>query len=98
MDNPVFATITIRLQPASNKDEITGWMGDGTLKIKVKAKPVEGQANASLINLLSKRLHIPKSRIEIVMGEKSKQKTIRVQGFSLKDFKQKIDEILAQEP
>lgn len=68
------------------------------MKIKVKAKPVEGQANASLINLLSKRLHIPKSRIEIVMGEKSKQKTIRVQGFSLKDFKQKIDEILAQEP
>jgi uncharacterized protein (TIGR00251 family) len=98
MDNLVFATITIRLQPASNKDEITGWMGDGTLKVKVKAKPMEGQANASLINLLSKRLQIPKSRIEIVMGDKSKQKTIRVQGFSLKDFKQKIDEILAQEP
>jgi uncharacterized protein (TIGR00251 family) len=98
MDKPVFATITIRLQPASNKDEITGWMDDGTLKVKVKVKPVEGQANASLINLLSKRLQIPKSRIEIVMGEKSKQKTIRVQGFSLKDFKQKIDEILAQEP
>jgi uncharacterized protein (TIGR00251 family) len=98
MDKPVFAPLSIRLKPASNKDEITGWMGDGTLKIKVKAKPVEGQANASMINLLSKRLHIPKSRIEILMGEKTKQKTIRVQGISFEDLKKKIDEILAQEP
>jgi len=98
MDKPVFATVSVRLQPASNKDEITGWMGDGTLKIKIKAKPVEGQANTSLTSLLSKRLNIPKSRIEILMGEKSKQKTIRVQGISFEDFKQKIDEILAQEP
>lgn len=98
MDKPVFATITIRLQPASNKDEITGWMGDGTLKIKVKAKPVEGHANANLTSLLSKRLDIPKSRIEILMGEKSKQKTIRIQGITLEEFKQKIYEILDQEP
>lgn len=98
MDKSEFATVSIRLQPASNKEEITGWMGDGALKIKVKAKPIEGQANASLTNLLSKRLHIPRTRIAILMGEKSKLKTIRIHGITFEELKQKIDEILNQEP
>ncbi len=73
--------VNVRVQPSAKKDEISGWMDDGTLKIRVRGKPVEGKANQSLVRFLSKALGVPKSNIEIVAGDKSRKKRLQISGI-----------------
>jgi uncharacterized protein (TIGR00251 family) len=83
--------LNVRVQPSAKKDEISGWMDDGTLKVKVRGKPVEGKANDSLVQFLSKALGISKSSIEIVSGEKARNKRLKISGIR----KETIDRYLA---
>jgi uncharacterized protein (TIGR00251 family) len=57
----------------------------GVFKIKLTAPPVEGKANTALKQLLSKRLGVPKGNVEIISGERSRVKSIRIHGLSFKD-------------
>jgi uncharacterized protein (TIGR00251 family) len=85
--------LSVRVQPSAKRDEICGWMEDGTLKVKVRGKPVEGKANESLIQFLSKALEVSKSSIEIVAGEKSRNKRLMISGID----KAVIDHFLAEQ-
>lgn len=49
-----------------------------TIKIRIKAVPEKGRANAELIRFLSKELSIPKENITIINGKSSQLKLIRV--------------------
>ncbi len=69
-------TIKVKITPCSSKNEIAEEMSDGTIKIKLKAPPVDGEANAELIKFLSKEWKIPKSNIEIKSGKTSKNKVL----------------------
>ena len=71
----------IRLTPRSSRDEVLG-LEDGVYRVKVKAPPVEGRANKALIAFLSKVLRVPKSGIEIKAGERSREKTVLIEGLS----------------
>jgi uncharacterized protein (TIGR00251 family) len=66
------------IQPGSSKNEIMGLHG-GRLKIKIKAQPIEGEANSSLIDYLSGILKISKNKIFLLQGESSRQKKILVE-------------------
>ncbi|MCK9361397.1 DUF167 domain-containing protein [Patescibacteria group bacterium] len=70
--------LTVRVVPNSSKTEITGWMADGALKIKLAAPPVDGEANRELISYLAKTLKLSKSDVEITNGQTSKKKTLRL--------------------
>ena len=72
--------LEIRLTPHASRDEVTGRTEDGRFRVKVQSPPVEGAANRNLIRFLSDRLGISKSRIRIVGGEKSREKTIEILG------------------
>ena len=48
------------------------------LNIAIKAKPVEGEANKELIRFLSNVLKVPQKQIEIMSGDKSRQKKVKV--------------------
>jgi uncharacterized protein len=50
----------------------------GELRLEVHAAPTQGQANKACIELLARLLRLPKSSIEIVTGEKSRRKLIRI--------------------
>lgn len=67
-----------RVLPRSSKNEIVGLMADGTLKVKLTSPPVDNEANESLIYLLSDHLNISKTKIKIVHGRTSKNKTIEI--------------------
>jgi uncharacterized protein YggU (UPF0235/DUF167 family) len=54
--------------------------GAAHLKVRVAAAPESGKANASLIALLAKRLHIAKTRIAIVNGETARLKIVSISG------------------
>jgi hypothetical protein len=75
----------VRVVPKSSRSEIVGEM-DGALKIKIAAPPVDGAANEELIRVLSKRFGLAKNAVEILTGQTSKQKQVRVSGANQADL------------
>lgn len=71
--------LKIYVQPGASKNEFVGLYGvPPRLKVKIKAQPQDGEANAEVISFLSKVLKIPKSKIEIYRGHISRQKDILI--------------------
>lgn len=66
-------------QAGARHTQVEGWH-DGRLKIRLKARPVEGRANRALMDWLAQRLGCPRPSIQLVSGEKSRYKTILIQG------------------
>ncbi len=73
--------LTIKVEPRSSRSGIVGMYGDA-LKVKLTSAPVEGKANKELVALLAKELGIKKRDIEIVSGETSKNKVVKLIGIS----------------
>jgi uncharacterized protein (TIGR00251 family) len=63
---------------------------EGRLKIKVTVPPEGGKANEKVVELLSKPLKISKSNIEIVRGETSRIKLLRIEGATLATLQEKL--------
>jgi uncharacterized protein len=70
--------IKIKVLPRSSQNKIVGKMSDGTLKIKLTAPPVDGEANKKLIELLSKEFRVAKSKIRIIKGLRGKNKVVEI--------------------
>ena len=86
--------VKIKVLPRSSKNQIIK-LSDDSFKIKLTATPVDGEANKKLIAFLSKEWKIPKSKIEIVRGLTSKNKTVGIKEYdwnllhrNIKDFKE----------
>jgi hypothetical protein len=78
-DNTV--SFELRVQPRASKTELAGEY-DGALKLRVCAPPVEGKANQACIEFLSKLLDVSKRNIEIISGDLSRNKTVRITGVT----------------
>ena len=76
--------IRIKIVPNSSKNDLI--IEDKFIKVKVTAQPIENKANKALVEFLSKRFKVPKTSIEIVKGDTSKEKTLL---FSIKDEEKK---------
>ena len=74
-------TITIRVVPRSAKPGPAG-LRDGAYLIRLNAPPVEGAANAELVELLAELLDVPKRNITIVSGERRRTKRLRILGIA----------------
>ena len=64
----------IKISPNAKKNEII--KTESEVKIKITAQPIDGKANKALIEFLSKEFKIPKTSIQILKGETSKEKTL----------------------
>ena len=73
-------SVKIKVEPRSSKSGIIGLYGDA-LKVKLTSPPVDGKANKELVELLAKECGIPKSAVEIVSGQSSKNKLVRITGI-----------------
>ena len=80
-DAKMMALLSVKVIPKSSRTEIVGWEGDH-LKIRVKGVPEKGEVNRALIAYLAELLGIAKSRIELVSGETSRLKRVRIEGLS----------------
>lgn len=84
----------VRLTPRASRSGIDGWGEDAQgrkyLKVRVNAPPVEGKANAALINCLSDRLNVARSRICLISGETARLKMIEIDGFTEDDLCQSL--------
>jgi len=72
------AALAIRVIPGASRNEIAEILDDGTIRIRLTAPPVEGRANAALIDFLSKILDIPKSKIDIIAGHSRRDKLVSI--------------------
>ncbi len=82
-DGAIF--FNVKVVPRSSKSEMVGKL-DGALKIKLKSPPIDGAANAELVKLLSKTFGVSKSEIEIVGGQTSKLKQIKISNLESEKF------------
>ena len=69
--------ITVRVQPNSSQEKVE-LHSNGTYKVWVHATPTDGQANNAVITLLAKYLGKPKSALQLVVGQRSRDKHIDV--------------------
>ena len=72
--------VDVRVIPRAGRSEVAG-MRDGAILVRLAAAPVDGAANAELIELFSRILKLPKRDITIVSGETSRSKRVRVAGL-----------------
>ena len=75
----------VKVQPRASHSKITGTIGDA-LKLQLTSPPVDGAANTACIAILSDILEVPKGRIVIITGEKSRSKVIQVSGLTKDQF------------
>ena len=87
--------IPIRVTPRASRNEIVEILSDQTVKIRLKAPPVEGKANQELIKFLSKILGVPKSNLEIVAGATGRDKLVSVLDIEGDEVHKKILENLS---
>ena len=77
----------VRVVPRASKSEIVG-EHDGALKVRIASPPVDGAANAELIKLLSKTFGVSKSEVEIIAGQASKTKQLKISNLTAENFLQ----------
>lgn len=68
--------LVIHVKPGSSQSKIVENPDDGSLTVYLHAKPHGGEANAALMETLSKYLKLPKTGIKIAAGAKSRTKII----------------------
>ncbi len=81
-NRPAGAVLEVRIQPRASKNGVV-MQSDGSLKIRLTAPPVDGAANEALIKYLADILGVARSQVEIVSGQTSREKRIRIAGRDL---------------
>jgi uncharacterized protein (TIGR00251 family) len=74
-------TFEVRVQPRASRAAFVGLHGEA-VKVALTAPPVDGAANGALLELVADVLGVPKRRVSLVRGEKSRQKVVRVADMS----------------
>jgi uncharacterized protein (TIGR00251 family) len=67
--------LLVKVKPGSGKDEISV-DEQNNFSIKIKAKPIDGEANDYLVKYLAKEFNISKGSIQIEKGATSRLKRI----------------------
>lgn len=81
--------LKLHVTPRGSRSEIIGWRDD-TLCVKITAPPVEGAANAAIVKFVADALGVRKSQVELVSGERSREKTLRITGISDGEIRQRV--------
>ena len=76
------ALLSVKLQPRASVNEIGQPLGN-ELRIRVTAPPVDAAANEALIRLLAEKLNWPRSRIDLICGQTSRHKVVKLYGLSV---------------
>ena len=74
-------TIKVRVQPRAPRTEVVG-EHDGALKLRIASPPVDGKANEECRRYLAKLLKVSATSVEIISGEASRDKVVRVFNMS----------------
>ena len=79
----------VRVVPRAAKNGVQGELGDA-VKIRLCAPPVDGAANAALVEFLAEQLGVPRSRVRLVSGATGRNKRIAVDGVTAATVKVRL--------
>jgi hypothetical protein len=82
-------TFRVRVQPRASRTEVAGEYGNA-IRIRLAAPPVDGKANEECIRFIASLLEIPVRDVEIVSGQSSRDKSIRVRNVSAERVRQAL--------
>jgi uncharacterized protein len=88
-DHPLGATFPVRIHPRAGRTAITGTVGDA-LKLSLSAPPIDGRANVALADFLAEVFSVPRGAIQVVTGERSRNKVIRIAGRTAAELEQML--------
>ena len=74
--------IDVRVIPRAGRSGLAGARGDALL-VRLNAPPVDGAANAELIEVIAAALGVPQRAVSLVAGERSRQKRVEVIGVDV---------------
>jgi hypothetical protein len=69
--------IQVHAQPGAKRTEVVGLHGD-CIKVRLASAPVDGKANACLVEFLARRLGVKKGLVTVTRGIASRRKTVFV--------------------
>lgn len=75
------AVLELLIQPRASRTRVVGEHG-GRLKLQLAAPPVDGEANAALVEFLARTLGIRRADVAVARGETGRRKTVRVAGVT----------------
>jgi uncharacterized protein (TIGR00251 family) len=82
--------LLILVQPRASRTKVIG-EHDGRLKIALSALPVDGEANAALIDFVSDALGVKKAAVELIEGDASRRKRLRVAGIAARTARTSLE-------
>lgn len=74
---------------SGGRDAIEGWQGD-ILRVRVAAPAIDGRANAALLRLVAHAAGVAPSRVQIIAGEKARQKRLAVEGLTQAELESRL--------
>ena len=71
--------LDLRVQPRASHTEFAGLLGD-RLRIRLNAPPVDGRANAALVEFIAEAFGVPRAAVSIEAGLSGRNKRLRIRG------------------
>ncbi|MCU1339553.1 MAG: hypothetical protein JWO19_5134 [Bryobacterales bacterium] len=71
-------TVRVKVIPRSKKNEVSGELADGTIKVYVTAPPEKGKANEQVCAVLAAHYRIPLKAVRILSGHGNPRKLVRI--------------------
>ena len=71
--------VDVRVTPRASRSGLGGWR-DASLVVRLNAPPVDGAANAELVEIFAKALDVPRRAVTIVAGERGRRKRVHIAG------------------
>lgn len=94
LEHPRRLRIAVRVQPRASRNRVAGRVGDA-IKIQLTAPPVEGAANEALIAFLAETVDLPRARIRVITGERSRSKIVDIEVEDPEALESRLREILS---
>ena len=89
------AALPVRVIPRARHNEVAEILSDQTVKIRLVSSPGEEETNRELIGFLSQILGIPESKMEIVAGNRGRDKLVSILDATSAEIHEKILRSLA---
>ncbi len=83
------ARFEVSVQPRASREGV-GRAPDGSLRVRVTAAPVEGEANEAVLKVLAKALGLRRSQLSIERGHTSRRKLVRVSGLTPAELERRL--------
>lgn len=89
--------LALQVQPRSSRNQLVG-IQENLLKLKLTSPPVDGAANKCCCEFLAKFFGVAKGRVELVAGERSRQKRVLLRDYSLQQAEDRLEKQLEASP